>query len=296
MPPRLADYRVTDWLRLRPVTQGLKMVRYRMTDRRHRQQPARDGDLPHIISAIQSRRVLVTIAFNDPQTIRWQAALIRHYVPHALYVVADNTADDGIAAEIAKSARDAGVFYVRLPANPSRSPSRSHGLALNWVWERIIKPGKPDVFGFLDDDIYPTAPDDPFVALSKQAFYGVVRPGLPMAGPERWFLWAGFSMFRYSAVQDIDLDFSQDWFIGLDTGGGNWEKLYRHVERSSLSEQPTVFVGFRDGVSVSDAPIQWCGPWLNAVGLMGKSEWSADKYAAIEKILEPGLRDAGFHA
>ena len=296
MPPRLVDYRFADWLRLRPVLQGLKTARYRLVDRQHRKKPARSPNLAEIISQIKDRRVLIAIAFNDVQTIRWQAALVRHFVPDVLYIVADNSVDDSLAAEIAECTKDLDVPYVRLPANPSRTPSRSHGLALNWVWERIITPGRPEVFGFLDDDIYPTAPDDPFAALSKQNFYGVVRLGLPLAvaGSNRWFLWAGFCMFLYSAVRNIDLDFSQDWFVGLDTGGGNWETLYRHVERSSISEQPDFFVGFRDGVSVSEGPIQWCGPWLHAVGLMGKSEFATEKYDAIAKILEPHLKAAGY--
>jgi len=298
MPPRLVDYQISDWLHLRPLTQGLKTARYRSTDRQHRKKPAREGDLTDIICRINAQRVLVTIAFNDVQTILWQAALVRHFVPNAIYVVADNTGDDDIAAKIAKAVRDLDIFYVRLPPNPSSSPSRSHGLALNWVWERIIKPGKPEVFGFLDDDIYPTAPDDPFASLSKQNFYGVVRQGLPLAvaGSNRWFLWAGFCMFLYSAVQDVDLDFSQDWFVGLDTGGGNWDKLYRHVERFSVSEQPSKLVGFREGVSISESPIQWCGSWLHAVGMMGEPKFYAEKYAALAKILEPHLQEAGYRA
>ena len=51
---------------------------------------------------------------------------------------------------------------------------------------------------------------------------------------ERWFLWAGFCLFHYAAVADRMLDFRQDWFIGLDTGGANWELLYRHADITRL--------------------------------------------------------------
>jgi hypothetical protein len=177
-----------------------------------------------------------------------------------------------------------------LPKNPSGSPSRSHGLSLNWVLENIIKPGAPQVFGFLDDDIYPTAPNDPFAALSEQSFYGVVRPYVSWRKPH-WFLWAGFCMFRYPDGKSADLDFSQDWFSGLDTGGANWDKLYKYVERFSVREQPTEFVAFRDGIEMEDGPLQWCGPWLHAVGQMGKPELVPEKAAAIAKILEIYLAD-----
>ena len=81
MPPRLVDYQISDWLRLRPVTHGLKTLRYRQIDRKHRGKPARAGDLSEIVLQIKDRRVLVAIAFNDAQTIRWQAILVRHFVP-----------------------------------------------------------------------------------------------------------------------------------------------------------------------------------------------------------------------
>jgi hypothetical protein len=292
MPPRLSDYTSADWLRLRPVTHRLKTARYRRTDRWFRRQPARSGDVAALAEQIRDRRTLVTIAFNDRQTIVWQTALLRHYVGDVVHVVADNSPEDAVAATIAAAARVAGVAYVRLPCNPTAAPSRSHGLALNWVWHNVIKPGRPEVFGFLDDDIYPTAPDDP---LSAQGFYGVVRPGIASApgGPSRWFLWAGFCMFRTAALGTRDLDFSQDWFCGLDTGGGNWEVLYRHVARAQLREQDTRFVAFRDGLRWEDGPLQWCGPWLHAVGLMGKPDLMPAKAEAVARLLAPHLAAAG---
>jgi hypothetical protein len=291
MPPRLADYGPFDWIRLRPFIHRLKTAKYKRMDRRFRQLPPGSGDLAALVRQIRGRRVLATISFNDERTIAWQSALVRRFVKEAVYFIADNSTDDLVAAEIAKLALARGIPYVRLPRNPSGVPSRSHGLALNWVWENIIKPGAPQVFGFLDDDIYPTAPDDPFAALSEQRFYGVVRPSISSHEP-RWFLWAGFCMFRYQDVKSLDLDFSQDWFCGLDTGGANWDRLYRHVERFSVREQPTEFVAFREGIRMEDGPLQWCGPWLHAVGLMGKPELMPEKAAAIAKILEVHLADA----
>ena len=124
-----------------------------------------------------------------------------------------------------------GAHYLRLPPNPwtRRNDSRSHGIALNWVWRNVIKPGAPHAFGFIDDDMFPVAPVDPFAPLATHAFYGDTRT----AGP-RWFLWAGYCFFRYDAVADKRLDFGLDWFVGLDTGGANWDVLYRDVDPKSL--------------------------------------------------------------
>lgn len=295
MPRKLRDYGLSDWLHLRPVTQGWKTHRYRLADRAFRNSPARSPGLEAVKSSLRGRRVLVSVAFNDPTSVSRQVALIRHYVPAVVHVVADNSTDDEAAREISDRTVAKSAFYVRLPANPTRSPSRSHGLALNWVWHNVIRGGCPKYFGFLDDDIFPTAPSDPFEALSQQAFYGVIRPGIPQPFDEknRWFLWAGFSMFNFDLLGAIDLDFSQDWFVGLDTGGGNWERLYQYVDRASILEQETRFEPFRAGLDVSDGPVQWCGSWLHSVGLMGNPDLMKEKAQAITDILAPHLLKVG---
>ena len=68
--------------------------------------------------------------------------------------------------------------------------------------------GRGELFGLLDHDLFPTAPDDPFAPLATQDVYGYVRTTEPPS--ERWFLWAGFTMMRFSAVRDLPLDFGQE--------------------------------------------------------------------------------------
>lgn len=292
MPPRIRDYGAADWLRLRPLMHRLKTRRYRAQDAVFRSLPARAGNVELTGAKLEGRKVLASIAFTDPQTIAWQAPLVRHYVPEIVYIVADNTPDDRQALAIEEVCTRLDVPYLRLPDNPTRSASRSHGLALNWVWHNLLRPHKPLMFGFIDDDLFPTAPNDPFYALSDQDFFGVIRPGVDTSiikANSRWFLWAGFSMFRFAAVRDKPIDFSQDWFLGLDTGGANWNVLYRHVRRESIQEQATSFVPFKEGLEVADAPFQWCGPWLHEVGLMGKPEYAKQKRAALADLLAPHL-------
>ena len=296
MPPRISDYGPVDWLRLRPLLHRTKTRRYRAIDRAFRALPARAGDVASIKAGLRDAKVLVAIAFNDPQTIAWQTPLVRLYLPDVTYIVADNTPDDRKAAAIAAVAAQYGVPYLRLPANPTNEPSRSHGLALNWTWHNLIRPGAPRVFGFLDDDMFPTAPNDPFAALASQDFFGVIRAGVSTASIDaagRWFLWAGYSMFRFDAVRDKPLDFSQDWFLGLDSGGANWDVLYRHVPRASIAEQRLISFPFRDGLQTVDGPLQWCGPWLHEVGQMGQAEFVKDKRSAVHDILAPHLARAG---
>ena len=118
MPKPLSDYTFAEWGRLRPVVQALKTFRYRAITASYLRRPPRAGDAVAVARALKGRKVLVTIAFGDPQAIAWQAKLMRHYVPRALHVIADNTPDDTIARAIAAVADRNGLPYVRLPANP----------------------------------------------------------------------------------------------------------------------------------------------------------------------------------
>ncbi len=287
MPKSVSEYTLADWRRLRPITHALKTRRYRLVDRRYMRQPARSGDTAAVSRALVGQNVLATIAFNDPQALDWQARLLRYYVPLALHVIVDNSSDESAAAEIAKLAARFGLPYVRLPENPWDSFSRSHGIALNWAWRNVLREGEPRAFGFLDDDLYPTAPEDPFAPLLAQNFYGLVRE----AG-SRWFLWAGYCTFLFEAVQDQPLDFGQDWFNGLDTGGANWDVLYRHVNRTALQEPESRFVSYKADIEVREGPLQWCGGWLHEVGTMGNPALATEKRRTVAEILAPHLTAA----
>jgi len=287
MPKKLSDYTLADWKRLRPLSQGLKTARYQHIDRRYRRQPARVGDPAAVARLIAGRKALFTVAYQDPQAIDLQAPLLRHFVPDAHYIVVDNSPDDGRAAEIERVAAAHGVPYLRAPDNPWQKSSRSHGIVLNWIWHNIIRPGAPEMFGLLDHDLFPTAPDDPFAPLATQDVYGYVRTTEPPS--ERWFLWAGFTMMRFAAVRDLKLDFGQDWFLGLDTGGGNWGPIYSKLDLAKLQQSPSRFVPYRDGLATYDGPLQWCGTWLHEVGQMGEPEIMRDKRRVVIELLQPHL-------
>jgi hypothetical protein len=290
MPKSFREFSAGDWRRLRPLTQAVKSLRYRIVDRGYRRRPALIGDPAAVARSIRGRKVLVTIAFSDPLLISWQTRLLRHYVPDAVHVVVDNSPADAVATQVRSIAEAAAAAYLRTPENPwsGGAASRSHGIALNWAWDNVIRRGEPEAFGFLDHDIFPTAVDDPFAPIAFQDVYGIVR-----TAPPRWFLWAGFCMFRFAAVKDKPLDFGQDWFIGLDTGGANWKPLYSGIEAAALRVPPTQFFPFKPGIAATEGPLQWCGSWLHEVGLMGDPELAAEKRAVLARMLAPHLAAAG---
>jgi hypothetical protein len=284
----LGEYGWYDWIRLRPVTHWRKTLRYNAERKAYVNRPARASD-SSLIGRIRGRRVLVTIAFEDPEAIDMQAQLVDRFIANVIYVIADMSMDDDAAAQTATVAAHHNVPYVHLPTNPLRrnQASRIHGLALDWVWHNIIRPGEPDRFGFIDHDMFPTGPDDPFFMLDRQPIYGWIRE----VGP-RWFLPAGFSIFRFDAVKELPLDFSQDWFNGLDTGGANWKVLFRTLDRSKLAFAPTHFEPYKPGADPIKAPFQWCGVWLHEVGSTrrdGLAELAADKRRVVKKLLASHL-------
>ncbi|WP_245431082.1 hypothetical protein [Rhodoplanes roseus] len=268
---------------------SIKTARYRAVDTGYRRCPAVAGDLDAIMRQIAGRNVLVTIAFADVNAARWQIALVRHYVPGVVHVIVDNSPTPETASRVRHVAEAEGALYLQLPRNPwtGKAPSRSHGLALNWTWHNLIRPAAPTGFGFIDDDLFPTAGDDPFAPLATQDCYGQVR----RIG-SRWFLWAGFCMFRFDKVADLPLDFGQDWFLGLDTGGGNWEPLYSGIDLATFREAETRFVPFRPDLAIEDGPLQWVGTWLHEVGLMGRPDLFEEKRNTVETLITPHLAAA----
>ncbi|MBK5961386.1 hypothetical protein CCR97_24730 [Rhodoplanes elegans] len=290
MPRGWSEYSVRDWAKLRPLLHAIKTARYRAIDAAYRRAPAATGDLAALHRRLEGRQVLVTVAFADAEATRWQTALVRHYVPSAVHVIADNSPTDAAADAVRRITEAAGTAYVRLPPNPwlGKEPSRSHGAALNWIWANLIRPARPAAFGFIDHDLFPTAPDDPFAPLATHTVCGPIR----RVGA-RWFLWAGFALFRFDRVASLPLNFGQDWFAGLDTGGGNWDPLYRRLAPQDVCEIETRVVPFKPGIDWPDGPLQWFGPWLHEVGLMGRPELFDEKRLAVEALIAPHLLAAG---
>jgi hypothetical protein len=263
MPKRFAEYTFRDHLHFRPLSHAWKTWKYRRMDDRYMALPAAGCDVADLHARIAGRNVLATIAFEDPEGLELHASLIRRNVRLDEHVIADNSRDADSLARNRAIADAHGALYLRLPENPwtARSDSRSHGISLNWLWHNLLKPGRPAAFGFVDDDLFPVEANDPFAPLARHPFCGDLR----VAGP-RWFLWPGYCFFRYDAVADKPLDFGLDWFIGLDTGGGNWDVLYRHVDPRLLPPRPIHQFAALEGVPVKEAYFERRGAWIHEVG------------------------------
>jgi hypothetical protein len=283
MPRPLRDFSRQDWIRLRPVTQAYKTLRYDAVNALYMRRGRVDA---HLLAELRGRSVVCSIAFNSDWAIDRQSRLMRRYLKGAAYLVADNSSDEAAAARIAALCAAQGAHYFRLPSTPTRKASRSHGLALNWVCRNLIARLAPPVFGFVDHDIFPTAPVDVAACVRDQPVWGrlVVRQ-------ELWYLWAGFCFFRGAVLRERALDFRQDWFRGLDTGGANWP-FYATLDRAALAfpMERQIHVGkLADGEL--DA-IDLIGDWVHCGNASGWRQGAESKLAIVEEMLAPHLVSA----
>jgi hypothetical protein len=243
----LANYTLREWLVLKPAVHRFKRVRNRATMVAYCRTGNRIRDA--FLAAnpgLHGADVAVAIAFNTPWCIDFWIRSMRANVPGCRLVVADNSSRREARAEIAALSHAAGVAYLSLPRNPVRSPNRSHGLALNWVYRQVIRRLAPRMFAFIDHDLFPVEPFDLAATVAKQPVYGLHKES-PWQGA--WSLWAGYCVFDYQAIAGYDVDFTYDGPLLLDTGGLNWPGLYRHLDPAGFRFCSTSTLSFRDPAS-----------------------------------------------
>jgi len=264
MPRSWTEYTPREQLRLRPLVERLKHARYAAkVAAGERRDPTR-GDPAALARGLAGGRALVTVAFNEPRYVAWQAELVRRFLPPATHLIVDNSTDPDAADAVEAAADAQGCGYVRLRPSPwanAEDAGRAHALALNWAWRNLLRPGRPEMFGFLDHDIFPLGADDPFARLERAQVAGQVRN---RSGRERWYLWAGFCFFRYDAAARTGLDFSLDWAAGLDTGGANWFRLYRRLRPGDVSDAGLRWEAVDPDLPADVARVEWIGPWMHA--------------------------------
>jgi hypothetical protein len=287
MPKEFSEYAFADVLRLQPLLHTIKSYRYRRLDQRFLAKPSRGSEVGLVLPDIADKNILLTVAFEDPDILDAHLRLCRKFVASDTHIVGDNSRDAAVVQVNRRITEANGAYHIWLPENPwsSRNAgSRSHGAAMTWLWRNVLKPRRPKAFGFLDHDLFPTEPENPFELLSRHDFHGDQR-----SAGKRWFLWAGYCFFNFSAVETIDLDFGLDWFAGLDTGGANYEVLYKHVDRHALPRREIITIPALDGIPVSRACFERRGSWIHEVGWGTDPDCRVPKREALMTLLNPLL-------
>jgi hypothetical protein len=103
-------------------------------------------------------------------------------------------------------------------------------MAMTWVYHNVVRAIKPRIFGFIDHDLIPVRKVSIANKLKGQPVYGLLYVGKFGF----WYLWAGYCFFDYAVTKGRSINFLYDFSRDLDTGGRNWNGLYRDLDRRQL--------------------------------------------------------------
>ncbi|MEP9375493.1 hypothetical protein ABLE91_02170 [Aquabacter sp. CN5-332] len=264
----LGNYSLRDWMGAMPLAHGARRLRNMAVDRVYgKRQAEGQAALLAELSRFRGEFLVFTVAFNMPEAIAFLSQAMARAMPGLALVVCDNSTDPAARARIAALCTQEGRLYCPMPAAPqlhSRpNGSRSHGVALNWIWRNLIRPTRPRGFALIDHDLIPLAADDLSSRLAHQPVYGMVRKGERFGG---WFLWPGYSLFDFAAVEHLPLDFGTDTPLTLDTGGQNWRVLYRDLSLPALDRAQTWEVMLPDPDTGEPEPFLLVDTWLHVGG------------------------------
>lgn len=240
----------------------------------------------------KSNFILTVITFNNLEILRKQHEHLKKYLKTPYdYLVADNSNQSSKSMEIKGFCHEHNVSYVKIPKNPLTGvrASGSHGIALNWVYRNIIQKYQPKYFGFIDHDIFPIKE----TTLSNKmdlGFYGAIR----RRKEPYWYLWPGFSFYEFEMVKKYKCDFSPhhagaDGLTFLDTGGSNYNSIYRYIGITGVREAKSILVNpvtgeeFVRGEDSSRTFEIIDNAWLHLRQIAWRVE-SSDKMERLEEI------------
>ena len=183
----------------------------------------------------QSKLLIITIAYNHVRLIEKQIEFVKRYVRDDGYyhLIVDNSPDFTVRKEIKSVCEKSNAGYVEVPSFIDKmidhkrvGNGMSHGAALNWAFYHVCKSFRPEYLVLLDHDVFPIKEYSFTEKIGKCDFYGVLK--IRVGGG--WYLWPGWSLFRFENMEKITPDFLPTYINGvfLDAGGGNYTRLYKN--------------------------------------------------------------------
>jgi hypothetical protein len=227
----LTEFSAIEWLKLLPVQHALKQIRndawlaiYK-TSRADKLGPflAEHEDLAN-------KNIALVIAFEQPLALNWLLQMANRNLSDTTVLVFDNSRNVSKRIEIEQVCKKNKAPYLALPPNRTRHVNRSHGMAMTWVYHNVVRAINPRIFGFIDHDLIPVRKVSIADKLADQPVYGLLNQNKLGF----WSLWAGYCFFDYAETKGKSINFLYDFSRDLDTGGRNWNSLYRDLDRRQL--------------------------------------------------------------
>jgi hypothetical protein len=227
----LTEFSVLEWLTLLPLQHALKQARNDAWLAIYKKN--RPVELDRFLANhihLADKNIALVIAFEQPWALNWLLRMARRNLLDTTVLVFDNSRSDSKRTEIEQVCKQNNAPYLALPSNPTRHVNRSHGMAMTWVYHNVVRAIKPRIFGFIDHDLIPVRKVSIANKLKGQPVYGLLYVGKFGF----WYLWAGYCFFDYAVTKGRSINFLYDFSRDLDTGGRNWNGLYRDLDRRQL--------------------------------------------------------------
>jgi hypothetical protein len=283
----LKDYSTGEWFKLVPLVHFFKQVRNDAVQRAYLAlRPKSLKRFLHNAEHMRGGNVGLVVAYEQPWALDWLTRMAARHLVDGTLLVFDNSRRQRARIDIERVCRDRNVPYLALPPNPTRHVNRSHGIAMTWIFHNVVRAIRPRIFGFVDHDLIPMEKIELGETLGDQPFYGV-----PNVSKWGWQLWAGYCLFDFSVVHHLPLNFLNDFYRGLDTGGRNWSCLYKNYDRAQLRFGAMQQTDVMDPLHSTPRTIQVVdGSWIHLAGAGYSSDFHKmlDFYKRIAKAADEG--------
>lgn len=252
----LRDYTVREWLRIKPLDHfATQVANDTLQSVFCKLRPKALGLFLQSAEHLSGKDIGLVIAFENPWVVDLLLKASVRNLTSGTLLIFDNSRRQEARKDISRICHENGIPYLALPPSPTPHPNRSHGMAMTWVFQNVVKVIRPKTFTFIDHDLIPVEK----IALgmfptNKQPFYGAVKVGKW----GWWTLWAGYCSYVYSVVKHLRLNFLNDFSRDIDTGGRNWPLLYQYYDWTQMKIAPREKTEFIDPLkgSSSGYPVQ----------------------------------------
>jgi len=224
------DFSVGEWLQFLPLQLALKQARNDLWLAIYKKiRPEKLDQFLRETGKYKGKNIALVVAFEQPWMLDWLLRMAASNLTDTTVLVFDNSRRTTLRTDIENVCRKHNTPYLALPLNPTRHVNRSHGMAMTWIFNNVVQVIKPKLFAFIDHDLIPVQKIAFSERLSNQPFFGFLR-----VNKMAWNLWAGYCMYNFDHVAQIEMNFLYDFSRGLDTGGRNWNCLYLKHDYSKL--------------------------------------------------------------
>ena len=227
----LNEFSISEWLTLLPLQQALKQVRNdALLSHYKKDRPKELDDFLVKNKHLADKNIAVVIAFEQPWALNWLLKMAKKNLTDVTVLVFDNSRTIEARIEIERVCNQHGAPYLGLPTYRTKHVNRSHGMAMSWVFDNVVRAIEPNIFGYLDHDLIPVATTDFSERVGSQPLFGLINAGKF----NTWSTWAGYCLFKYDSIKNESMNFLYDFSRDLDTGGRNWHPVYSKLDRAQL--------------------------------------------------------------